>query len=272
MKAKTDLRLATLDEGVTSNLQRFTNIVCAFRKQSNELHKAHGIMGDELPAPAHPPDSEIIPERLRLEDITFQRIIPRNGVRTLSQVFLVFDLEADGLYGLACEAEGAHFGDAVSKLDLASLKSILPGTLNLEVVVVQANDLHVRELSNFAGRTTDTASNVKDPHARTEVHLRGKIMFMAGERSKERLALIETREVEGLRPSIFVQLGRTVIIAWETKFTSQGFKILQAEGTLTVNDVRIALETLFRVAIVLSVQVLLPKRSVVLNTIADTTI
>mgnify|MGYP007051648699 CR=1 FL=1 len=103
-----------------------------------------------------------------------------------------------------------HKGDLVLK---AHLLGVLPRPLELEVVVVQANDLRVAELSDLAGRAANTASDVEHTHSGAEVHLRGKVVLMASKRCQESLSLVEAGEVERLRPSPLVEVGGTVVVA-----------------------------------------------------------
>lgn len=94
----------------------------------------------------------------------------------------------------------------------AHLLRVLPGTLELEVVVVEADDVGVAELGNLASGATDTATDVEHTHARSEDHLRGKVMLMTSKGREESLALVEAREMERLGPTVLVHVGRTVIV------------------------------------------------------------
>ena len=74
-------------------------------------------MSDEFARPAHPPDGKIIPGRLRFEDVTFKRIIPRHDVGTLRQVLFMFDLEADCFDSFSRLGQVAHLRDTVAQFD-----------------------------------------------------------------------------------------------------------------------------------------------------------
>jgi hypothetical protein len=80
----------------------------------------------------------------------------------------------------------------------ARLLCVLTCPADLEVVVVQADDVHVRESCDLAGRAADTAADVEDAHAGLEGHGGGEVVLVAGKGGGESLALIESREVEGL--------------------------------------------------------------------------
>lgn len=88
-----------------------------------------------------------------------------------------------------------HKGDLVLQ---TSVLRVLPRSANLEVVVVKSDNLRVGELGNFTCGAADTAANVEDAHTGTKDHVRGEIMLMTGQGSKESLSFVETREVEGL--------------------------------------------------------------------------
>ena len=55
---------------------------------------------------------------MRLKDIAFERVVPRNLIGPLREVFLVEDLEADVYQRLTSLRDGPHLGDAVADLDL----------------------------------------------------------------------------------------------------------------------------------------------------------
>ena len=85
--------------------------------------------------------------------------------------------------------------------------------MNLEIVVVEANDVDIGEPSDFTCRTADTASNIKNTHAGSKVHLSGEVVFMSGEGSGEGFTLVETGKVERLRPTVFIQFSSAVVVA-----------------------------------------------------------
>jgi hypothetical protein len=41
---------------------------------------------------------------------------------------------------------------------------------NLEIIVVQARNIDIRELRNFTSRTADTTADVENAHARLKLH------------------------------------------------------------------------------------------------------
>ncbi len=92
------------------------------------------------------------------------------------------------------------------------LLRVFASAANLEVVVVQADDLSIRELRYLACRTTDTTANVEDTHAGLDPHFVGKVVFVASKRGMEGLSLVEAREMERGPPSIFIELGGTIVI------------------------------------------------------------
>lgn len=117
IRQNTNLRLSTPNKRIPSDLHTLTNSTRPLRQNPQELHNPHRRMAHELPAPAHPPHGEVIPSGLRLGDIALERVIPRNGIGTLSEVFFVLDLEADVEESLAGEGDGTHFGDAGAEFD-----------------------------------------------------------------------------------------------------------------------------------------------------------
>lgn len=94
----------------------------------------------------------------------------------------------------------------------ASLLGILPRSSNLEVVVVDTNDVHVREPGDFPRGTTNATADIEDTHAGLEVHLRGEVVLVTCERGEEGLALVEAGEVERLGPTVLVELSSTIVV------------------------------------------------------------
>lgn len=86
-------------------------------------------------------------------------------------------------------------------------------TADLELVVVDTDDLHVRETRDLARRAADTAADVEHAHAGTQVHARGEVVLVAGGGLVEALALVEAAEVEGLAPAELVEAGGSVVVA-----------------------------------------------------------
>jgi hypothetical protein len=101
-------------------------------------------------------------------------------------------------------------------LQVSSL-GIPASAADLEVVIIQGNDISVREARNLSGGAANTTANVENTHPGTKGHLRGEIVLVASKGRSECLALVEAREVERLGPSVFVKLGGTVVVAWTGK-------------------------------------------------------
>lgn len=95
----------------------------------------------------------------------------------------------------------------------ARLFRVLPRSLNLEIVVVQANNIDVCEAGDFAGWSTDTTANIQDAHAGAEDHLGREVVLVARDGSGEALALVEPGKVERLAPPIFVQFRYGIVVA-----------------------------------------------------------
>lgn len=96
----------------------------------------------------------------------------------------------------------------------AHFLGVFPCTADLEVVVVQADNLSIRELRYLTCGTADTTANIEDTHASLDAHFVGKVVFVASKRGVEGLPLIEAREMERSAPSIFIELSSTVVIPY----------------------------------------------------------
>lgn len=86
-------------------------------------------------------------------------------------------------------------------------------TVDLVVVVVQAGDMTSGKLGNFARRATNTAPNVEHLHALFDSDRVREIVLVASNRLEEGLAVRKAAEVEGLAPSILIEVGREVVVA-----------------------------------------------------------
>ena len=97
---------------------------------------------------------------------------------------------------------------------------MLGSTADLVLVVVQANNVDVRETSNLTGGSTDTTTDIEHAHTGAEVHLGGEVVFVAGEGGTEAFAFVETREVERAGPGVLVEESSSVIVTWSAKVLS----------------------------------------------------
>lgn len=93
------------------------------------------------------------------------------------------------------------------------LLRIVCGTLNLVVVVVETSDVSAGELGNLAGRSSDTAADIKNLHALLDADLSGQVVLVAGNGLVERLSVRVAAEVEGLAPAVLVKVGREIVVA-----------------------------------------------------------
>lgn len=93
------------------------------------------------------------------------------------------------------------------------LRGIVGGSVDLVVVVVKTGNMAASELRDFARRTTDTTSDVKNLHALRDADLMGEVVLMPGNSLVEWLAVGKAAEVEGLAPAILVQVGGEVVVA-----------------------------------------------------------
>jgi hypothetical protein len=92
------------------------------------------------------------------------------------------------------------------------LLSIPCRTLDLVVVIVQANNVDPSKLDNFSGRASDTAAHVEHTHALFETHHVGQIMLMPGNSLQEGLAVGKATKVKTLSPAVLVQIRSQVVV------------------------------------------------------------
>lgn len=109
---------------------------------------------------------------------------------------------------------------ATNKRDLAlqaRLFCVLARALDLELVVVEPNDLHVGETRYRPRRPAHSTPNIENTHAGPQAHLSSEIMLVARQSGSECLALEESAEVEGVCPAVLVKLSSTVIVTFQRK-------------------------------------------------------
>ena len=139
--------------------------------------------------------------------------LPARGVNgSLNRVDSVEGVLAELLYEL--HEVALDEGDLV--LQPSGLRVLLCAA-DLVLVVVDTDDLDVREAGNLTRRSTDTATDVKDAHTWLQLHVGSQVVFMAGERRDEAFTLVETREVEGSRPSVLVENSSAVVVSYVAK-------------------------------------------------------
>lgn len=100
----------------------------------------------------------------------------------------------------------------------ASMFRIPPCLVDLVLVVVDTNNVHIGKGGNLACGAPDTTPYIEHAHTRTQLHLRGKVVLMTSERLVETFPLVEAREMEGGTPSVLVHLGRTVVVTYRKKY------------------------------------------------------
>ena len=76
------------------------------------------------------------------------------------------------------------------------LLSVVGRTLDLVVVVVETDNIYVREARHLAGGATDAAADIEDLHARLQTHHMCQVVLVARDRLAEALAPVEAAEVE----------------------------------------------------------------------------
>lgn len=79
-----------------------------------------------------------------------------------------------------------------------SASRLLASAADLELVVVDTDNVGVREASNLAGGTTNTTADVENAHAGAEANHGGEVVLVASKGLEEGLALVEATEVERL--------------------------------------------------------------------------
>jgi len=112
-----------------------------------------------------------------------------------------------------------------------SLGGLLGSSVNLEVIVVDTDNGSIGESSNFTSGSTDTTTDIENLHTGSDVDLSSEVVFLSCKLTisgwdtgvirrgtyslKESLSLVESTEVERVGPSVLVELGSTIIVAFD---------------------------------------------------------
>lgn len=259
------------------------------RHKPDLLHGAHESVHESTTDTSHTQHSQEIPHSLHLLEVTRKRVIPGNGIGTISQILMMQQLESSGLDSIQTLGDFDHVGDTVSLLntqsdfamfwilvvvfvghqpfvntkDTAGLQDtadfaihaleagrvngsldsidgveavvreghlhkvtllesefvgetlafgVAGGALDLVVVVVEADDVDAGKFDNLASGTADTAADIEHFHAFLEAHGVSEVVLVTGDGLTEGFAVCEAAEVEGGSPSVFVQVGREVVV------------------------------------------------------------
>ena len=87
-----------------------------------------------------------------------------------------------------------------------------PAPFDLVCVEVQSRDAGAGGFRDVDHRSTDSASDIGDRHARPEVQELGHASFLAALRGKTAFPGSSRREVEGLPPTVLVELGDDIVV------------------------------------------------------------
>lgn len=91
--------------------------------------------------------------------------------------------------------------------------SIPRRTLDLVVVVVEADNIGICELDNLTSRATNTTADIQNLHTILNLHAVSKVVFVTGNGLEEGFAAGESAEMERGSPSVLVKVGSKVVVA-----------------------------------------------------------
>jgi len=78
--------------------------------------------------------------------------------------------------------------------------------------------MSTRELGNFSGRTSNTASNVQDLVSILDADFGGEVVFVTRNGLVERFCICETAEMERLAPTVLVEISSKVVVTGIRKY------------------------------------------------------
>jgi hypothetical protein len=92
------------------------------------------------------------------------------------------------------------------------LLGISSSTLNLVVIVVQTGDVCTSELCDFSGWSTNTTAHIEDFVSIFDTNFGCEVVFVTGNGLVERFTVCEAAEVEGLAPTVFVEICAEIVV------------------------------------------------------------
>ena len=98
--------------------------------------------------------------------------------------------------------------------EMAQARHLAPlrGAFELQHIVVDADDPSSGETGDLYQRPANATAQIDRRHAGAQAELVGDVMFVARERRGEALVCGARREVEGLTPAVFEEVGDQVVI------------------------------------------------------------
>ena len=81
-------------------------------------------------------------------------------------------------------------------------------------IVADADDPGARKTGNLDQRPADAAAQIDRRHAGPQAEPVGDVVFVARERRGEALVCGARREVEGLAPTVFEEIGDQIVIVF----------------------------------------------------------
>jgi len=92
------------------------------------------------------------------------------------------------------------------------------GTLDLIIVVVQANNIRSGKFDNLSSGSANTTSNIKYLHSFLDAHDVGEVVLMSGDGLSEWLTIGKATKMERATPAVLVQIGGKIVVAWTNQW------------------------------------------------------
>ena len=92
------------------------------------------------------------------------------------------------------------------------LLGIHGSSVNLVLVDVDAGDMTASKARDLSSRAANTAAHVKNLHVTLDSNLRRNEVFVPSNSLLEWLAICESTKVKGSAPSVFIKVGREVVV------------------------------------------------------------
>ena len=102
--------------------------------------------------------------------------------------------------------------DELQLICKAFLRRVSCCSLDLIVIIVQAGDMCTCEFGNLSRWASNSTANIEDFVAIFNADFRRKVVLVAGNGLVERFTVCESTEVEGLAPSVLVEICSEIVV------------------------------------------------------------
>ena len=131
-----EVLLSTLNQTVTGQGQAVGGLLGTLGEETDALTGTNEAVSNTTSPPGHAGNGKEVPGGAHVLEGARQRVVPRNGVGTSSQILVVLQVEAGVLHGLHTLGDADHVRDTVTLFDTEADATVL----GIVVVVIVSHE------------------------------------------------------------------------------------------------------------------------------------